>query len=147
MNPAFEGGGGGFSTNSPDMADFIYNLFHGELVGPKELDYMTSGPVPVPGRGNNAAYAAGIFEYETEAGKAFGHSGIWFGYKTMVIFYPSLCVGATMQVNSQIDGNGNDLRQYLLNGRQFSMIDMLTELVMSALRSEKQSTDCDKVPG
>ena len=112
-------------------------------MGSKELDYMTSGPVPVPGRGNNAAYAAGIFEYETKSGKAFGHSGIWFGYKTMVIFYPSLCVGATMQVNSQIDGNGNDLRQYRLNGRQFSMVDMLTELVRSELRSGERPSCFD----
>jgi D-alanyl-D-alanine carboxypeptidase len=145
MNPAFEGGGGGFSTNSPDMAKFIYSLFHGKLVGSKQLDSMTAGPVPVPGRGNNAAYAAGLFEYQTESGTAFGHSGIWFGYKTMVLFYPSLCVGAAMQINSQIDGDGNDLMQYRLNGRQFTMVDMLTELVISELRSERRSTDCDKL--
>ena len=147
MNPAFEGGGGGFSTNAPDMANFIFSLFRGKLVGSKELGYMTSGPVPVPGRGNKAAYAAGLFEYQTKSGTAFGHSGIWFGYKTMVLFYPSLCLGAAMQINSQIDGEGNDLTQYRLNGRQFTMVDMLTELVRSELRSEKRSTDCDKIPG
>jgi D-alanyl-D-alanine carboxypeptidase len=147
MNPAFEGGGGGFSTNSPDMANFIYSLFHGKLVGSKELDFMTSGPVLVPGRGNNAAYAAGLFEYQTESGKAFGHSGIWFGFKTMVLYYPSLCLGAAMQTNSQIDGDGNDLTQYRLNGRRFTMVDMLTELVISELRSERRSTDCDKILG
>ena len=144
MNPAFEGGGGGFSTNSPDMANFIFSLFQGKLLGPKELGYMTSGPVPVPGRGNNAAYAAGLFEYQTESGTAFGHSGLWFGYKTMVLFYPSLCLGAAMQINSQIDGEGNDLTQYRLNGGQFTVVDMLTELVRSELRSENRSTDCDK---
>jgi D-alanyl-D-alanine carboxypeptidase len=146
MNPAFEGGGGGFSTDSPDMANFISSLFRGKLVGSKELGYMTSGPVSVPGRGNNAAYAAGLFEYQTESGRAFGHSGIWFGYKTMVLYFPALCVGAALQTNSQIDREGNDLKLYRLNGRQFTMVDMLTELVRSELRSEMRSTDCDKIP-
>jgi D-alanyl-D-alanine carboxypeptidase len=143
MNPAFEGGGGGFSTDSPDMANFIYNLFRGALVGSDELDYMTSKPVPVSGRANDAAYAAGVFRYQTPSGTAFGHSGIWFGYKTMVLYYPSLCVGAAMQVNSQIDGDGNDLQQYRLNGRHLTMVDTLTELVTTELRSENRLTACE----
>jgi len=143
MNPAFEGGGGGFSTDSPDMANFIYNLFQGALVGPDELDYMTSHPVSVSGRANDAAYAAGIFQYQTQSGTAFGHSGIWFGYKTMVLYYPSLCVGAAMQVNSQIDREGNDLQLYQLNGRHVTMVDALTELVTTELRSENGLTACE----
>jgi D-alanyl-D-alanine carboxypeptidase len=143
MNPAFEGGGGGFATNSPDMANFIYSLFRGNLVGSRQIAYMTSRPVPVSGRANDAAYTAGIFEYRTESGTAFGHSGIWFGYKTMVLYYPSLCVGAAMQVNSQIDGDGNDLQQFRLNGRQFTMVEILTEVVAAELRSENRLTGCD----
>jgi D-alanyl-D-alanine carboxypeptidase len=142
MNPAFEGGGGGFSTDSPDMANFIYHLFRGSLVGSDELDYMTSRPVPVAGRANDAAYAAGLFRYRTQSGTAFGHSGIWFGYKTMVLYYASLCVGAAMQVNSQIDGDGNDLQQYQLNGRRLTMVDTLTELVTTELQSENGLTAC-----
>jgi D-alanyl-D-alanine carboxypeptidase len=143
MSPAFEGGGGGFSTDSPDMANFIHSLFRGALVGSAELDYMTSQPVPVSGRANDAAYAAGVFRYQTPSGTAFGHSGIWFGYKTMVLYYPSLCVGAAMQVNSQIDGEGNDLQVYQLNGRHLTMVDTLTELVTTELRSENTSTACE----
>jgi D-alanyl-D-alanine carboxypeptidase len=143
MNPAFEGGGGGFSTDSPDMAHFIYSLFRGALVGSDELDYMTSRPVPVSGRANDAAYAAGVFRYQTQSGTAFGHSGIWFGYKTMVLYYPSLCVGAAMQINSQIDGDGNDLQRYQLDGRHFTMVDALTELVTTELRSENKLTACE----
>jgi len=142
MSPAFEGGGGGFSTDSADMAKFIYSLFQGALVGPAELEHMTSQPVPVSGRTNGAAYAAGIFRYQTRLGTAFGHSGIWFGYKTMVLYYPSLCTGAAMQVNSQIDGEGNDLQEYQLNGRHLTMIDTLTELVTTEFRSENRSTAC-----
>jgi D-alanyl-D-alanine carboxypeptidase len=143
MNPAFEGGGGGFSTDSPDMANFIFSLFRGALVGSEELDYMTSHPVPVSDRANEVAYAAGVFRYQTQSGTAFGHSGIWFGYKTMVLYYPALCVGAAMQVNSQIDGDGNDLQQYQLNGRHMSMVDTLTELVTTEFRSENRLTACE----
>jgi len=104
---------------------------------------MTSRPVPVSGRANDAAYAAGVFRYQTQSGTAFGHSGIWFGYKTMVLYYPSLCVGAAMQINSQIDGDGNDLQRYQLDGRHFTMVDALTELVTTELRSENKLTACE----
>lgn len=143
MNPAFEGGGGGFVTDSSDMANFIYSLFQGKLIKPRELSYMTSGLVPVSGRGKSTAYAAGLFRYRSRLGPAFGHSGIWFGYKTMVLYYPTRCVGAAMQVNSQIDGDGNDLAQYQLHGRRFTMVEMLTELAASELRVERKSSACD----
>ncbi len=142
MNPAFEGGGGGFATNSPDMAKFIYSLFNGELLGRQELRHMISHSVPIPGHGDETYYGAGLFTHRTELGTAFGHSGLWFGYKTMVLYYPSVCVGAAMQVNSQIDADGNDLAEYQLNGRGFSMVGMLTELVKLELRSDGKSTDC-----
>jgi D-alanyl-D-alanine carboxypeptidase len=147
MNPAFEGGGGGFATNSPDMAKFIYSLFSGDLLGRKELTHMTSHSVAIHGRVDKTSYGAGLFTHRTELGTAFGHSGLWFGYKTMVLYYPSVCVGAAMQVNSQIDGDGNDLAEYRLNGRRFSMVGMLTELVKLELRSDGKSTDCDGPKG
>jgi D-alanyl-D-alanine carboxypeptidase len=143
MNPAFEGGGGGFSTNSPDMAKFIYSLFNGDLLGRQELAHMTAHSVAIHGLADKTSYGAGLFIHRTELGTAFGHPGLWFGYKTMVLYYPSVCVGAAMQVNSQIDGDGNDLAEYHLNGRTFSMVGMLTELVKLDLRSEGKLTDCD----
>jgi D-alanyl-D-alanine carboxypeptidase len=147
MNPAFEGGGGGFATNSPDMAKFIYSLFSGDLLGRQELTHMTSHSVAIHGLVDKTSYGAGLFTHRTELGTAFGHSGLWFGYKTMVLYYPSVCVGAAMQVNSQIDGDGNDLAEYRLNGRRFSMVGMLTELVKLELRSDGKSTDCDGPKG
>ena len=48
-----------------------------------------------------------------------------------------------MQVNSQIDGEGNDLQVYQLNGRHLTMVDTLTELVTTELRSENESTACE----
>lgn len=137
MTPAFEGGGGGFSTDSPDMAKFIYGVFNSDLLGHQELQYMTSHPVAVPERGDKISYAAGLFRYRTELGTAYGHSGIWFGYKTLVLYYPDLGIGAAMQVNSQIDGAGNDLSVYHLGGRRLTMIEVLSRLVKSALRVEQ----------
>jgi D-alanyl-D-alanine carboxypeptidase len=140
MTPAFEGGGGGFSTNSTDMAAFIYGLFNSGLVGGQELKHMTSRPVPISERGAKISYAAGLFRYETDLGTAYGHSGIWFGYKTLVLYYPDVCMGAAMQVNSQIDGEGNDLALYRLHGRQFGMTEALSHLVQTALRAEQRAT-------
>jgi hypothetical protein len=111
------------------------------------MNYMTSRPVPIPERGDEISYAAGLFIHQTELGTAFGHSGIWFGFKTLVLYYPSLCVGAAMQVNSQIDRDGNDLAEYHLDGRRFSMVGALSELVKAEFRSSGKSTDCRMAPG
>jgi len=48
-----------------------------------------------------------------------------------------------MQVNSQIDREGNDLQLYQLNGRHVTMVDALTELVTTELRSENGLTACE----
>jgi CubicO group peptidase (beta-lactamase class C family) len=135
MTPAFEGGGGGFSTNSPDMAKFIYSVFNSGLVGHRELSQMISRPVPIAERGAHISYAAGLFMQQTDLGTAYGHSGIWFGFKTLVLYYPHLRVGAAMQINSQIDGDGNDLAVYRLDGRRLSMAEVLSQLVRSSLRT------------
>lgn len=144
MNPAFEGGGGGFSTTSPDMARFIYGLYNSTLVGPDELAHMTSAPIPVNPHNDDVKYGAGLFIYQTELGTAMGHPGLWFGYKTLVLYYPSVCIGAAMQVNSQIDGEGNDLSQYRVGGKSLGMEATLTELVATELRAAGATSDCDQ---
>ena len=144
MNPAFEGGGGGFSTTSPDMARFIYGLYNSNLVGPDELAYMTSGPIAVSPDNDDVKYGAGLFIYKTELGAAMGHPGLWFGYKTLVLYYPSACVGAAMQVNSQIDGEGNDLSRYRVDGKSLGMAATLTALVQKELHAAGERSDCDQ---
>jgi D-alanyl-D-alanine carboxypeptidase len=136
VSPASEGGGGGFSTTSPDLAKFMYSLFNGTLIGKQELENMISPPAPVQpyqGGQGQGRYGAGIFTYQTALGTAYGHGGIWYGYRTQMLYYPSFCVGAAMQINSQIDGEGNSLQQFRMDNRIFDMVGMLTELVREGL--------------
>ena len=136
MTPAFDGGGGGFSTNSPDMAKFIYSVFNSGLMGRRELDHMISRPVSIPERGAHIAYAAGLFTQQTELGTAYGHSGIWFGFKTLVLYYPALHVGAAMQVNSQIDAEGNITWRCIgCTGGRSAWRRFSSQLVRSSLRA------------
>jgi D-alanyl-D-alanine carboxypeptidase len=142
MYPAFEGGGGGFSTSSPDLAKFMYGVFATSLIGPSERAHMTASFVPIDPPAAKRSYGAGIFRYETALGTAYGHSGVWFGYKTQVQYFPALCVAAAMQVNSQIDGEGNDLSQFKAHGRRFGMPDMLTELMTQAIAQTGVKAQC-----
>jgi CubicO group peptidase (beta-lactamase class C family) len=137
MSPAFEGGGGGFATCSADMAKFIYTVFHGRLINHVQLDHMTGKTPVLPVQTDMPRVAAGVFSYRTALGEAFGHSGLWFGYKTLVVYYPSLHVGAAMQVNSQIDATGADLAEYKIEGRSFTMIEALTELVTESVHGKR----------
>lgn len=132
MNPAFEGGGGGFSTCSPDLAKFAFSLFHG-LLDPTQLRHMTGLDPVLPVVTDQPRVAAGAFAYETALGEAFGHSGLWFGYKTQVAYYPGQAVGAALQVNSQIDASGADLQIFRMHGKQYTLIEALTQLVVEHL--------------
>lgn len=133
MNPAFEGGGGGFATCSADMAKFIYALFNGRLIDASQLAHMNGVHPVLQIHTDGARVAAGVFSFDTALGEAFGHPGIWFGYKTLVAYYPSLGIGAAMQVNSQIDATGADLEVFRIEGKEFSMIGVLTELVRESV--------------
>ncbi len=142
MNPAFEGGGGGFATSSPDLAKFTYSVFATHLIGQQELNHMTAHFVPLPASSGKLAYGAGIFRYETALGTAYGHSGVWFGYKTLMLYFASLCVAAAMQVNSQIDGDGNDLSQFRMGIGSLDMSDMLTELLRQTMEQKRMHSQC-----
>jgi D-alanyl-D-alanine carboxypeptidase len=133
MNPAFEGGGGGFATTSPNLAKFIYTVFNGRVLDQQHLDFLT-GEIAISGPpANRDRLPGGLFVFQTAQGKAFGHKGIWFGFKSIVIYYPALRLGAALQVNSQIDGTGADLQVYSINGHRLSMEQALTELVEEAV--------------
>jgi D-alanyl-D-alanine carboxypeptidase len=137
MYPAFEGGGDGFSTTASDLARFLYGVFGTPLIGETERRHMTEHWVPIPPKTANRAYGAGIFKYVTALGTAYGHGGLWFGYKTQVQYFPSICIAAALQVNSQIDGEGNDLTQFHTRERNFGMVALLTELLSEALVQRK----------
>jgi len=148
-DPSFEGGGGGFSTTSADLAKFMYSLFNANLIGEEERHYMVAPPVRAPAylKRPKGQYGAGIFTYGTVLGTAYGHGGIWDGYKSMMLYYPSRCVGAALQVNSQIDGEGYDLERYLLRASSFDPPAMLTELVREALEQDSGKNETQSCLG
>ena len=140
MNPAFEGGGGGFATTSNDMAKFIFALFNGRLIDAPLLERMDGRQPVLAIKTDRPRVAAGVFSYDTSLGEAFGHSGLWFGYKTLVVYYPALKIGAAMQVNSQINAAGADLQTFKVDGQDFSMIGALTLLVQKSLNKNFGTT-------
>jgi D-alanyl-D-alanine carboxypeptidase len=135
MNPAFEGGGGGFATCSHDMAKFIFTVFNGGLIDAAQLHHMTGEDAVLPVQTEFPRVAAGVFAYKTPLGEAFGHSGLWFGYKTLVLYFPERKLGAAMQVNSQIDASGADLEVFRMEGKEFTMVEALSQLVLESTAS------------
>lgn len=148
-DPSFEGGGGGFSTTSADLAKFMYSLFNANLIGEEERHYMVAPPVRAPAylKRPKGQYGAGIFTYGTALGTAYGHGGIWDGYKSMMLYYPSRCIGAALQVNSQIDGEGYDLERYQLGASSFDPPAILTELVREVLEQDSGKNETQSCLG
>jgi Beta-lactamase len=115
------------------MAKFIFALFNGQLIDASLLERMDGRQPVLAIKTDRPRVAAGVFSYDTSLGEAFGHSGLWFGYKTLVVYYPALKVGAAMQVNSQINAAGADLQTFKIDDHDFSMIGALTLLVQKSL--------------
>jgi D-alanyl-D-alanine carboxypeptidase len=76
-------GGGGLVATPEDMARFLYALFDGKVFKrPGTLDVMLSKQGLPP----DSPYRLGIFEYDVNGLKAYGHSGFW---GTAAVYVPS----------------------------------------------------------
>jgi len=100
-----------------------------------QLHHMTGQDAVLPVQTEFPRVAAGVFAYKTPLGEAFGHSGLWFGYKTLVLYFPERKLGAAMQVNSQIDASGADLEVFRMGDKEFTMVEALSQLVLESTAS------------
>ncbi|HEU4851942.1 MAG TPA: serine hydrolase domain-containing protein [Telluria sp.] len=76
-------GGGGLVASPEDMARFVYMLLEGKVFKrPETLQAMLSKE----GLPADSPYRLGIFEYDANGVKAYGHTGFW---GTMAMYVPS----------------------------------------------------------
>ena len=115
MDPRYEAGGGGFATDSPDLARWMYALFNSDVVSSAGRSHLLRPSRPFEEfNGPGTRYGSGLFIFRTALGTAYGHGGWDPGYRIEMLYFPKLCVGAAVQVNSQIDRTGTFIGAELL---------------------------------
>ncbi|MCY4144282.1 MAG: serine hydrolase [Gammaproteobacteria bacterium] len=96
MDPSSEWTGGGLATNPTMLVSFLGLLAQGEIVSQDSLDQMVNSgwrDSATP----NVHYGLGLFVYND--GKAFGHAGLWPGYRTDMLHYAPSNVSIAIQTN------------------------------------------------
>jgi D-alanyl-D-alanine carboxypeptidase len=116
LDPAFEGGGGGFVTNAGDLAHWMGLFMQGKAFDPVLLAEVRRGiPAGQLDVGTDAQSGLGVEFVQTPLGMAYGHGGFFPGYLTLVLWYAEPEIAVAIQVNSSA-GNalGRPLREVLL---------------------------------
>jgi D-alanyl-D-alanine carboxypeptidase len=105
INPQFEGGGGGFASNSHDLATLVYNLLYGKLLQPASLQQMKT-PVPAKGLGPNNYYGLGLQIIINGSDSSFGHSGWFPGYVSDAELFTATGFTIAVQINTDFPRTG-----------------------------------------
>lgn len=113
VNPQFEWTGGGWVSNSEDLARWAKLMYEGKAFDASLLPQMLDG---VPSRlGKDVKYGLGVIIRPTRAGISYGHSGFFPGYMTDMMYFPESKISVAVQVNSSVPNNlGKPLSRVLV---------------------------------
>ncbi len=103
-NPVSEWAGGGFISNSMDLARWAGALYEGRtspagigaaMVAPQNLNVAPDG----------YAYGLGVVIRETPRGPVWGHAGVYPGYRSNMAYFVKSRIAIAVQVNTDgVDG-------------------------------------------
>lgn len=110
INPQLEWGGGGFVTNSQDLVRWASALYGGSLLQPQTMKELLTPVDKKTGQPSETGYGLGVFVEQTPVGTGYGHSGIFPGYLTFMMYYPELECSLAFQLTAdrfsgKVDGN------------------------------------------
>ena len=97
LNPQVEWTGGGFITNSRDLAKWAQALYGGSAIGATQREMMFSNTAK--GKAD-PKYGLGVYEWPTDLGTAYGHQGDFPGYWSVMLYFPRQRMAVAMQFNT-----------------------------------------------
>ena len=114
ITPQMEGAGGGFISNSRDLARWGKIYYHAKFVGEETRRQARTGVEARTGR--NHQYGLGMQIRPSPYGIGYGHSGWFPGYITDMEYFPDIDFGCAIQINTD-DGErlkSRNSRYYML---------------------------------
>jgi D-alanyl-D-alanine carboxypeptidase len=113
FNPQMEWTGGGFVSTTSDLARWAKLFYEHQLFSGEALKQITTPNRNGMDLGNGQQYGMGSFIYDTEIGKAYGHTGFAPGFRSVFAYYPKQKIAVALQLNSDYLGEKMSLIQYL----------------------------------
>lgn len=122
INPQLEWTGGGYASNSLDLARWAKLMYEAKAFDQKMLDQMLVG-VAAPMLGKETKYGLGVIIRKTASGTSYGHSGFFPGYLTDMMYFPEYKTSVAIQVNTSVSKDlgkplGQVLTEIMLNLNQ-----------------------------
>lgn len=118
INPQFEWTGGGFVSNSKDLARWAKMFYEGKAFDASLLPQVLDG-VSAPMLGKETKYGLCSIIRPTRAGLTYGHSGFFPGYMTDMMYFPDKKIALAIQVNSSVPPNlGKPLARVLVESAE-----------------------------
>jgi D-alanyl-D-alanine carboxypeptidase len=105
INPQFEWTGGGWASNSEDLARWAKMMHEGKAFDASLMPQVLDG-VAAPMLGKETKYGLGVIIRQTASGTSYGHSGFFPGYMTDMMYFPDKKIAVAVQVNTSV---GRDL--------------------------------------
>jgi D-alanyl-D-alanine carboxypeptidase len=124
-NPLSEWAGGGFISNSQDLARWAWTLYQGRALPPSVAGLMMS-EAKRSLEPEGYAYGLGVEFRWSARGREWGHNGIYPGYRSSMIYFPDCRIAVTFQMNRDRLG-GTELRAVGI---------ALTDVVLKQYRGE-----------
>jgi D-alanyl-D-alanine carboxypeptidase len=126
INPQFEWTGGGFVSNSEDLARWGKMIYEGKAFDPTLLPQVLDG-VSAPMLGKETKYGLCVIIRPTRAGLTYGHSGFFPGYMTDMMYFPDKKIALAIQVNSSVPPNlGKPLARVLVESAEIIFNESIT---------------------
>lgn len=124
INPQFEWTGGGWVSNSEDLARWAKAMYEGKAFDSSLLPEMLDG---VPAKlGKDVKYGLGVIIRPTPIGLTYGHSGFFPGYMTDMMYFPDKKISVAVQVNSSVPPNlGKPLSRVLVESAEIIIAENL----------------------
>ena len=126
MNPDFEWCGGGFATNSGDLAKWLQSLHSGRVLDETRYRHLVTPVDLQTGRPAEHGYGLGSFIWKTDLGIFYGHAGIMPGYLTQIEYSREYKFAIALQTNSD-QGLGR---------RQHSLVQRLAAIVIEEIKRQ-----------
>lgn len=112
LNPAFEWCGGGYITNSVDLARWLQALHSGKVLDTKAYAELVQAVDFRTGQPAEQGYGLGTFVWKTDNGLFLGHAGIMPGYLTQIEFSQDHKFAIAFQTNTD-EGMGQRLHKHV----------------------------------
>lgn len=112
-NPQFENTGGGFTSRTSDLVKWVKMYYDGKPFSEESKKVVQT----ISEHGKDVyegwSCAAGMFILDSKYGKAYGHTGLMTGARSIMMYFPDIKIAAAFQMNSDKDEGGLGLLGHL----------------------------------